>query len=207
MVAFAAFQVSSSVKPMFYQRKLSSSSDTSTSTTLHLQSIPSTHSSTVLSYKNTDDDDDNSVKEVVIKKKRRVVSSTPIKNLFAVDTIEDYAEFMEQHKTDLVVIRFFAPWCKACASIAPSYNRLARRHPEAFFLDIACTAKNTHLYEGLNVPYVPYGHIYNSDDLIDEMKMSKSNWKVFEAAVLDMIRGYCNLDDYEKRQETISFSF
>jgi len=112
MVAFAAFQVSSSVKPMFYQRKLSSSSDTSTSTTLHLQSIPSTHSSTVLSYKNTDDDDDNSVKEVVIKKKRRVVSSTPIKNLFAVDTMEDYAEFMEQHKTDLVVIRFFAPWCK-----------------------------------------------------------------------------------------------
>lgn len=107
-------------KPMRHQRKPLSD----TNTILHLQSIPP-HGSTVsvLSFKNSDDDENvnNEPKVVDVNvnviqqrkmKKKRVVSSTPIHNLVSVDTIEEYKEFMDEHKTDLVVIRFYAPWCK-----------------------------------------------------------------------------------------------
>lgn len=91
--------------------------------------------------------------------------------------------------------------------MAPSYNRLARRHPNVFFLDVAYSSKNTDFFEALNVPYVPYCHIYSSNQLIDEMKMSKSNWSLFEGSVKNLIKGYCNLDDFEQLQvETKSLS-
>lgn len=149
---------------------------------------------------NDDDDDDNAVadvKTVIPAKKRRVVRSTPIKNLISLDTPEEFNTLMKKHENDIVVIRFFAPWCKSCASIAPSFHRLARRNPKAIFLDIAATPQNSDFIQSLNVPYVPYGHIYGSSSnaLVHEMKISKSDWKVFERKVKNMLQGSCDLND------------
>lgn len=154
-----------------------------------------------LSFKVNDDDD----VKAVIPKKKRVVSSTPIKNLIPVNTLEEYLSLMNEHKEDVVVIRFYAPWCKSCAAIAPSFHRLARRNPNTIFVDIAATAKNSDLHESLNVPYVPYGHIYGSDQLVDEMKISKNDWKKFERKVKNMVRGFCDLEDIQVGADNLPF--
>ena len=78
-------------------------------------------------------------------------------------------------------------YMKACASIAPSYYRLARRNPKATFLDIAITSKNPDLFKELNVPFVPYGRIFHREKLVNEMKISKNDWDLFESSVKDLI--------------------
>lgn len=143
------------------------------------------------SFKNNDDN------EIKIKKSR-VTRSTPIPNLIAVDTLEEFIAILDQpNKSDVVAVRFYAPWCKACASIAPSYHRLARRNPNAIFINVSVGAKDSTLHELLNVKAVPYGHIYHKGKLVGEMKQTKSEWKVFETAVKHMVQGYCNVDDVE----------
>lgn len=163
-------------------------------TFLHSKStVSSIHESTriynlpTLSFKN----DSNEIRI----KKSRVTGSTPIHNLIAIDTLEDLSAILDQ--SDVVVVRFYSPWCKACASIAPSYHRLARRNPSALFLNVSVGAKDSNLHEILNIKAVPYGHIYHKGSLVGEMKQTKNNWNVFETAVKHMIQGYCNMDDVQ----------
>lgn len=200
-------------------------SNTNTNANTSLR-IHNTGGSSTLSYKNHDEGDEagdtrtdtdidtgidtqteQQIKEIkkVIKKKTRVVNSTPIQNLVPIDTLEEYNLAMSQHETDIVVIRFYSTWCKSCASVAPSYRRLARRNPKATFLDVAVSSKNTDLHEGLNIPYVPYGHIYHSNQIVEEMKISKIDWNIFERKVKNMMQGYCALDDIEIRKEHLPF--
>lgn len=63
--------------------------------------------STSLSYKNNKDEDHR-----IITKKSRVISSTPIKNLITVETLEQFLSILNETKADVTVVRFFAPWCK-----------------------------------------------------------------------------------------------
>ncbi len=64
---------------------------------------------------------------------------------------------------------------------------MARRNPKATFLDIAVTSKDSDLPESLNIPFVPYGHVYNNDKLVNEMSISKSVWREFESTVKNVI--------------------
>ena len=78
-----------------------------------------------LYYKADDDDDDDTVnkkdiREVIVekenlvsKKQSRVVSrSTPNKNIVTLETLDDFIDYMYLNKEKVVVVRFFASWCK-----------------------------------------------------------------------------------------------
>ena len=52
----------------------------------------------------------------MMTKKSRVVKSTPIKNLIHVSTLEEFVNVMEHESTNVVVARFYAPWCKVSSS-------------------------------------------------------------------------------------------
>ncbi|KAL7536565.1 hypothetical protein ACHAXR_007242, partial [Thalassiosira sp. AJA248-18] len=94
-------------------------------------------------------------------------------NLRTVSTLEEYKEVLDEEKGKIVVVRFFATWCKACKAIQPSYYRMASIYPEMVFLEVPVTNENTNLHQGLEVPSLPYGHIYYPDaGLVEEMKIS-----------------------------------
>lgn len=70
-----------------------------------------------------------------------------------------------------------------CKGTEPSFNRFARRNPHISFVNIPFTKNNAQLHESLNVKSVPYGHIYQRAELVDEMNLSTKNWSVFEKSV------------------------
>jgi thiol-disulfide isomerase/thioredoxin len=143
--------------------------------------------------------DDDDIEVIKPKRKSRVVSSTqdsiPIANLLTVETLEDYKECMELNKDKIIIIRFYAPWCKACKAIAPSFYRLARKNPRAVFVDIPVTSKNEELHQKLNIPSVPFGHIYHSNQLFEEKQITKKNWTSFEETAYTYLKGYCVVDE------------
>jgi thiol-disulfide isomerase/thioredoxin len=153
-----------------------------------------TSSSSSLWYKTTDDEEDGNddkIKEIVERKKRllspsRVIRSTPIKNIVSIETLDDFIDYMHNNRDEhqVVVVRFFASWCKTCKRTEPSFYRLVRRNPNIKFVNIPFTQHNSDLHETLNVSAVPYAHIYQSAKLIDEMKLNTTkHWSGFEQSV------------------------
>jgi len=118
-------------------------------------------------------------------------------NLRTVQTLEEYKNVLDENKDKIVVARFFAVWCKACKAIQPAYYRMASLYPNIIFLEVPVTNQNSNLHQGLEVPSLPYGHIYCPDaGLVEEMKISKK----YFVNLVKMVRWYdageCKLDDY-----------
>ncbi|KAL7430697.1 hypothetical protein ACHAXH_004417 [Discostella pseudostelligera] len=104
----------------------------------------------------------------------------------------------------IVVVRFFATWCKACKAIQPSYHRLATLYPNMIFLEVPVTNDNANLHQGLEVPSLPYGHIYHpTSGLVEEMKISRKYFHNLVRMVKWYDDGMCNLEDYVPPSESL----
>jgi thiol-disulfide isomerase/thioredoxin len=117
-------------------------------------------------------------------------------NFHVVQTLQEYKEVVGDEKEKIVCTRFFAPWCKACKAVQPYYFKLAREYPNVKFVDVPVTEKNTDLHQGLQVPSLPYGHIYHPEaGLVEELRISKKFFHQFEEALRSIVSGSCNLLD------------
>jgi len=45
--------------------------------------------------------------------------------IWQLTTKEEHAEFLAEHPKELVVMKFFAPWCRACKALEPKYKQVA----------------------------------------------------------------------------------
>mmetsp|Transcript_1586 Transcript_1586/g.2026 ORF Transcript_1586/g.2026 Transcript_1586/m.2026 type:complete len:245 (-) Transcript_1586:10-744(-) len=164
-----------------------------------------------LSYTNTPDDKSNSaaspfenrMRDLMLKRQRKrnpTLSpggkTRPSPNFFTANTLQEYKDIVADENNKMVVVRFFATWCKSCKAIAPHYYRLARQHPDIKFVDVAVTEKNSELHQGLGVPSVPFAHIYHPDaGLVEEFKISKKYFWMLNRTVNEYEGGKCDLID------------
>lgn len=115
-------------------------------------------------------------------------------NLQVVSTLEEYKVAVGDEKERLVVVRFFAPWCKACRAIAPAFYRMAGQYPDVSFVEVPVTEKNVNLHQGLEVPSLPFGHIYVPNvGLVEELRISRKFFPQLEMALKSYIDGSCEL--------------
>jgi len=128
-----------------------------------------------------------------IRKKQKRTSRAP-DNLVKVETLAEYKDVVGDADR-LVVVRFYAPWCKACKAIAPSFYRLAVTYPEVLFVDVPVTPENANLHQGLGVPSLPFGHIYHPfGGLVEEVKISKKHFGAFVRSLKTYTQGSCDLN-------------
>jgi len=121
-------------------------------------------------------------------------------NLKLVNTLEEYKEVLDADRDKIIVVRFFAKWCKACKAIQPSYYRLSRIHSNLVFVDVPVTEKNVNLHQGLGVPSLPFGHIYHPEDgLVEELKMSKKFFAEFE----EVLNSYVDAESSASSNEDV----
>jgi thiol-disulfide isomerase/thioredoxin len=119
-------------------------------------------------------------------------------NLKTVHTLEEYKKAMDEEHGKIVVVRFFATWCKACKAIQPAYYRMASMYPHIAFLEVPVTNQNANLHQGLEVPSLPYGHIYYPEaGLVEELKISRKYFPDLVKNVRWYDEGRCDLDDFE----------
>jgi len=119
-----------------------------------------------------------------------------IPNLQLVKTLDEYKTVVGQEKEKIVVVRFFATWCKACKAVAPYYRRLALQNPDVLFVNVPVSESNTDLHRGLKVPSLPYGHVYYPDlGMTEEMKISRKHFGRFARIVRSYVEGQCDVED------------
>jgi thiol-disulfide isomerase/thioredoxin len=119
-------------------------------------------------------------------------------NVMVVNTLEEYKQHVAEVKDKIVVVRFYATWCKACKAIGPSFYRLANTYPEISFVEVPVTQHNANLHQGLGVSSLPFGHIYIPDvGLAEELRISRKHFPRFENALQSYVYGSCDLPDGE----------
>ena len=110
-------------------------------------------------------------------------------------SLEDYKRQVAQEKDRLVVVRFYAPWCRACKAIANSFHQLPKLYPNVKFVEVPLTKDTGVLHTGLGVPSLPYGHIYHPEaGLVEERRISRKHFQEFRDEVLQSyVDGFCNV--------------
>lgn len=122
--------------------------------------------------------------------KKRKLNGPP--NVTRVTTLQEYKDVVGCEKEKIVVVRFFATWCKSCKAMAPKFYRLSNTYSNVSFVEVPVTDKNTELHQGLGVPSVPFGHIYLPNaGLVEEMRISKRTFPEFEDALETYVDGSC----------------
>ena len=99
----------------------------------------------------------------------------------------------------MIAVLWYAPWCRACKPVKPHIKNIAKNHPNTKFIQVPITEKNTNLHQGLNVPSVPFMHLYDTSSfdtrLVEESKMMKNKLPSFRKALKDYDRGYCSPEE------------
>ena len=79
---------------------------------------------------------------------------------------------------------------------------MAALYPHITFLDVPVTNHNANLHQGLEVPSLPYGHIYYPDaGLVEEMKISKRYFPELVKKARWYDEGLCGLDEFVPETE------
>jgi thiol-disulfide isomerase/thioredoxin len=146
------------------------------------------------------------------KKKSSRISKTSHQHpdILTIDNIMDYKEQVALEVEQIVVVRFFASWCKSCRASEPLFRKLVHTtkakqrkngngRVSVKFVQVPLNKQTAYLQEGLGVPSVPYSHIYHPDGgLVEELKLNKREMKKFSTVLESYIVGGCDLDDEHK---------
>jgi thiol:disulfide interchange protein len=113
-------------------------------------------------------------------------------------TLEEFKQTVVDDAQDMVVVRFYAPWCRACKAMAPGYLKLAKVHSNIQFVQVPVTETNMNLHQGLGVPSTPYVHLYHPQGgLVEEQKLTRKHLGGFHKLLEDYETGSCSLERRE----------
>ena len=130
-------------------------------------------------------------------------TTTTYPTIQLVDTLEDYKRVVVDDKDNIVVVRFFAPWCKSCKASMPLFKKMVAEHASSSvkFVEVPLTKDTAYIHEGLGVPSVPFGHVYYPNvGLVEEKKINKKVFKEFRDALDSYVLGYCDLPIEEEEE-------
>lgn len=149
--------------------------------------------------KNSEDDDDwTPIKGGFIPNFLRK-QVRPKRNVHLVDTLQDYKNVVVDEAHQLVVVRFFAPWCKSCRASEPHFMKLVNNFSQNVkFVEVPMTKETAFMFEGLGVPTVPFAHIYHPDaGLVEEMRASKKFSSELQRKIDSYVTGSCDISFHE----------
>lgn len=117
------------------------------------------------------------------------------KHVRTVDSVLEYKKEVIDEQEQIVVVRFYAPWCRACKSVERFYWAMVKHTPNVKYVEVPVSKNTAKLIEGLDIPTLPYAHIYDpSLGLVEELKMSKPHFKNFAAILDSYMRDECAVD-------------
>ncbi|KAL9188116.1 hypothetical protein ACHAXT_006494 [Thalassiosira profunda] len=120
-----------------------------------------------------------------------------------VESIEDYKKQVVEENACITVVRFYSRYCKSCQASEPLFYKLAADfsdHGEATipvkFVEVPLNPKTKVLHEALEVPSLPWTHIYHPDaGLVEERKVSKKHIDDVRSCLRCYVYGECDLSD------------
>jgi thiol-disulfide isomerase/thioredoxin len=122
--------------------------------------------------------------------------SSRLPNMFSVNNYQEFKEAV-QDTSKVTVVRFHAPYCRACKAMAPHFERFAKNHPEINFVQVSYVKSDpeiSSLVRRLRVRSVPYGQVYLPEvGLVEEFSFSKKYFSDVTKVIESCVAGLCQL--------------
>jgi thiol-disulfide isomerase/thioredoxin len=140
------------------------------------------------------------------RQQQRRTGSSSSSLIQQVRTMEEFkTELNENH--DCMVVFWTSPWCKACKALQPSMKALAKHHPSVKFIEIPVLDENANLHQGLEVPSVPYLHLYLPEmQLAEEQTLNRKRMSAVHKILQDYQLGECSLERLERWSTSCPYS-
>lgn len=130
------------------------------------------------------------------RKGRQQTTNIKPPNVQVVNSLSEYKTVVADEKDRIVVVRFHASWCRACKAVAPAFYRQAKKYPHVSFVEVPVTEETAEIHQGLDVPSVPFCHIYHPyGGLVEELRMSRKYFPFVERALKNYVDESCDLPD------------
>jgi len=121
-------------------------------------------------------------------------------------TIQEYKAVVAEEKDQMVCVRFYAPWCKACKAIEERFRAFPRKYPSVKFVEMPFTKDNAYLHEGLGIPVFPFAHLYHPEaGLVEERRIKRKVFKDFEKILKTYVEGGCKVE-YDDENDGMAVS-
>jgi thiol-disulfide isomerase/thioredoxin len=152
------------------------------------------------------------MRKLVLSKPATKAPSTHPACVATITSLADYKQRVmdDSQGTRLTVVRFYADYCRACRAMTPAFYRLAQRHsadnnendtthPNDWgaavrFAQVPVTSATTAIHQGLQVPSVPFGHVYHpTAGLVEEVRLRQSSLADFAKILESYMVGSCAL--------------
>jgi len=101
-------------------------------------------------------------------------------NVKVVHTCQGYDVIVRNERDNIIVVNFFAAWCKKCQKIKPHFYRLAKKYPQLCFVEVAVSEKNVDMQIDMSLRAVPYAHIYHQGSLAEQFPIVRDQYNFFE---------------------------
>jgi len=115
-----------------------------------------------------------------------------------VKTLDEYKGVLDDAREArrMVAVFWYSPWCKACRAAIPGIRTLAKDFPDVQFIKVPAVEENANLHQGLDVPSVPFMHLYVPDNprLVEERRMTRKKLPAFRKLLRDYETGRCSLE-------------
>jgi len=132
--------------------------------------------------------------------KRR--SSSNRTNIIHVESVQEYKEQVVNEKECISVVRFYSQYCKSCQASEPHFYKLASEFGnentpiKVNFVEVPLNKNTSILHEALEVPSLPWTHIYHPDaGLVEERAVSKKYINDVRKCLRCYVYGECDMDD------------
>lgn len=119
-------------------------------------------------------------------------------NVLRIESVEDYKQDVIDEDGKITVVRFYSRYCKSCQASEPFFYKLARDFQEygVKFVEVPLTPQTNVLHDALEVPSLPWTHIYHPDaGLVEERKVSKKFIDEVRNCLRCYVYGECDLND------------
>lgn len=120
-------------------------------------------------------------------------------NMMDIDNLADFKRYVLDEPDRLTLVRFHAPFCRACKAMAPQLDRFARLHPHVNVVQIAWnkqSVETTQLIRALGVNKVPHGQLYVPRvGLVEEANLGKQYFGDVGRIVDTYQNGVCELPE------------
>jgi len=140
----------------------------------------------------------NNVRRKIQEKAKLIQSFIRRPEIISIDSVQQYKHIVVDETDKIVVVRFWASWCKSCKASEPHFMKLVLKYREedVKFVGVPLTQETALLQNALSIPSIPYAHIYYPGcGLVEELKLSKPHIEDFDTILNSYIIGYCNLPE------------
>ena len=124
-------------------------------------------------------------------------------NIIHVESVQEYKEQVVNEKECISVVRFYSQYCKSCQASEPHFYKLASEFGnkdtsgiKVNFVEVPLNKNTSILHEALEVPSLPWTHIYHPDaGLVEERAVSKKYINDVRKCLRCYVYGECDMDD------------